>query len=499
MSINLPEDFSFKQLSDDFSKKIEEIKPHDKIQSVEEVCEGIFDQMSLDPGQKKRFYQEIKEIKKAPFQDQSTQSINKIKQIFQMSILSVERGDSGYASFSEKERVEDPISFFDVIYSLKKMIKEQKGDLNLSKSLAKFLRNYLKEERFLLSNKEKLALEDILKALEEKNVDPAELVEKACDTHLTEQYLTCQNAIEFINEEILSLSGNQGYSLGISQDDKISLHEVKMLQFYLREELKKICALKEKESKEAYNITLIPEKRNADLYHIKQSLLDQGSLSLKKGSQELKPVQLMIQGASYQVPDQYILDLYENQRSTNTIYHLKESAYTVKNKKGAENLVVGMHKFCDDLLSKDLPKPLKDLFKRYMLVFTTQHLQNSLILCSRSFASTLRSVLNLSEEIDPRLASKIVYKDNKKEIFFSKGSQENSVKISFSYRGALDFKLEQPSDSLLQDEFEKARKILDICEPLTLSCEASFEVRVNEKLKLLETYDYQNKQSIFIG
>ena len=498
MSINLPEDFSFKQISDDFSQKIEEVKPSHTTKTVEEVCEGIFEQMRLDSGQKKRFYEEIKDIKKAPFKDQSADSIEKIKQIFQMSILSLERSESGYASFTEKERTEDPISFFDLIYALKKMIKEQRGDLNLSKDLSKFLKNYLKEESFLLSNEQKLALGGILKALEENILDPGEVVEKACDTYLTEEYLGYQNAIEFVNEEILSLSGNKGYCLGISQGGKISLHEIKTIQFYLKQELKKICALKEKESKEAYNITLIPEKRNADLYHIKQSLLDQGSLSLKKGSQELKPVQLMIQGASYQVPDQYILDLYENQRSTNTIYHLKESAYTVKNKKGAENLVVGMHKFCDDLLSKDLPKPLKDLFKRYMLVFTTQHLQNSLILCSRSFASTLRSVLNLSEEIDPRLASKIVYKDNKKEIFFSKGSQENSVKISFSYRGALDFKLEQPSDSLVQDEFEKARRILDICEPLTLSCEASFEVRVNEKLKLLETYDYQNKQSIFL-
>jgi hypothetical protein len=285
----------------------------------------------------------------------------------------------------------------------------------------------------------------------------------------------------------------------MSEDGKISFNELKSIEFHLREELKRICALKKKESKETYNIILTSEKRNPDLYHIKQTLLDQRSLSLKRESKELKPVEVMIEGSSFEIPMQYNLDLYENQRSTNTIYHVDENTYRVKNRSGAKNLVLGIHQFCDLILSKDIPKSLKDLFKRYMLVFTTQHLQNSLSLCSRSFASTLRSALILSEEVDPALASKIVYQDKKNEVFFSKGSLENSIKISLSYQGALDFKLEQSSDPLMRDEFEKARKVLDISEPLNLNCEASFQVRVNTKKNILETYDYQNNQSILLS
>jgi hypothetical protein len=51
----------------------------------------------------------------------------------------------------------------------------------------------------------------------------------------------------------------------------------------------------------------------------------------------------------------------------------------------------------------------------------------------------------------------------------------------------------------MRDEFEKARKVLDISEPLNLNCEASFQVRVNTKKNILETYDYQNNQSILLS
>jgi hypothetical protein len=499
VSINLPEDFSFKQLSEDFAQKIEELNPNEKTKTVEEVCKSIFDQMSLDPVKKNRFYEEIKEIKSARFQDQSTQSIKKIKEIFQMVILSGKTEDSGYASLARSESVDDPISFFDVIYSLKKMIKEQSCDLNLSESMGKFVENYLKEERFLLSKEEKLALEDILKALKEKAVDPTYFIDKVCDAHLTEQYLRGQEASELIKREILSLPSNQGYSLGISHGDKISLDQVKTIQFFLRNELERICSLRKKKCSETYNILLSREKRNTDLYHIKQSLLDQRSLSLKKDSQELKPIEVVIQGTSYQIPKQYTLDLYQNQRTTSTIYHLKDNAYFVKNKKGAENLVLGMYKFCDDLLSKDVPAEVRDLFKFFMLVFTTQHLQNSLLLCSRSFVSTLRASLAQSEDIDLSVSSKIVYKDKKNEVFFSKGSEVNSVKIRLFYQGALDFRLEQPEDSLVRDEFEKARRVLGVCEPLTLNCDAFFEVRINPADNVLEIYGYENNQSLLLS